>query len=848
MPTLWRKLCRYTRAIDILARWTAVFFLLGSTAAGAAEPAREPAQSNVTKPLTAVEPAEIVPKSEQAIKRLQEIQSQIQTTTTIEKIGEDLNRLADKIDAWWEAQALTTRRPRSIFEINDALRQWGNFGQQVDVMATALARRGEEISGLQKNVDEVLLVWKETQNLAHKKRLTKPVQQRVAEVLKEAAGVDAALKERTVNLLKLQSQIAATQKTLVGIGASIEEARGDLGKEVFALDSAALWRALAEPAAIESLPTEIDESQRRVNYEARLFFDDYKDRLPSRLALFLAIWFLLLLLRRSATAGASASDEHSFAKRLLAHSLSSTLLLTLFFSWVAEPAIAGHILRILAFLSAIPVVFLIPVLLTAAWRRGAYIIILLYALDFVRVELLPASLFSRLLLLAIDFMGFGYGIWILRYRYGELTLWGGKRLVLVMLLSLAVAMLGLAVVANVVGGVFLAALATTATIRSGAAALLLHAIAEIIIALIRLGLETRMARISNSVSEFGSTIASRAAKLLRFAAHSLWIVLLFHHFGVLGGVFQGGSNFVTRRWQVGAAEVSLEDLFTFLVVFITAYLLSRLLRFIFRAEIFPRFRLPRGVPGAVDMLSNYVILTAGFLLALAAAGVDLSKITLVLSAVGVGLGFGLQNMVSNFVSGLILAFEHPIQVGDTVEVGSLTGNVQKIGFRASVVRTFEGAEVIIPNGELVWAQVINWSLSDQIRRIEVPVGVAYGTDPNRVLEILQGVARQSSEVLSYPAPDALFEQFGDSSLDFKLRCWTQLQDYIRIRSELTLAVNNAFVENGIQIPFPQRDLHVHWPDGVEGGGPMGGRAIAPSRSTGEGEAGATRIEPAAVKK
>jgi potassium-dependent mechanosensitive channel len=170
-------------------------------------------------------------------------------------------------------------------------------------------------------------------------------------------------------------------------------------------------------------------------------------------------------------------------------------------------------------------------------------------------------------------------------------------------------------------------------------------------------------------------------------------------------------------------------------------------------------------------------------------------------------------MVSNFVSGLILAFEHPIQVGDTLEIGSLLGRVQRIGFRASVIRTFDGAEVIIPNGELVWGQVINWSLSDRVRRIEVSVGVAYGTDPNRVLEILRGVAEKHPAVLRYPPADALFERFGDSSLDFKLRCWVSVDDFYKVRSELAVGINDAFKEAGITIPFPQRDIHVIAPSG-----------------------------------
>ncbi len=227
--------------------------------------------------------------------------------------------------------------------------------------------------------------------------------------------------------------------------------------------------------------------------------------------------------------------------------------------------------------------------------------------------------------------------------------------------------------------------------------------------------------------------------------------------------------------------------------------------------------LPRGVPAAVSKAVNYVILLVGFFLAIGAAGIDLSRFVVLGGALGVGVGFGLQSVVNNFVSGLILLFERPIQVGDRVQVGDLTGDVRHIGIRATVVRTREGSEVIVPNANLVSNEVINWTLSDPRRRIDVPVGVAYGTDPERVIDLLVRAAREHSDVLEQPAPTALFLGFGESSLDFSLHAWTaQSTNYPRVRSEVTLAVNAVIVEAGIEIPFPQRDLHVRSEDSAAG--------------------------------
>ena len=149
-----------------------------------------------------------------------------------------------------------------------------------------------------------------------------------------------------------------------------------------------------------------------------------------------------------------------------------------------------------------------------------------------------------------------------------------------------------------------------------------------------------------------------------------------------------------------------------------------------------------------------------------------------------------------------------------MEIGTLLGHVQRIGMRSSTVRTFDGAEVIVPNGNLIAQEVTNWTLSDRRRRVEVGVGVAYGTDPEQVLEALLSVARGNDDILPYPEPQAVFLEFGDSSLNFALRAWTRtFEDHFRVKSDLTVMTNAALVEAGIQIPFPQRDLHLRSVDG-----------------------------------
>jgi potassium efflux system protein len=224
--------------------------------------------------------------------------------------------------------------------------------------------------------------------------------------------------------------------------------------------------------------------------------------------------------------------------------------------------------------------------------------------------------------------------------------------------------------------------------------------------------------------------------------------------------------------------------------------------------VFVRLKKDKGSPVAVVMMVRIIMITGGFLLAAAAAGMELTNLSIVIGAFSVGIGFGLQSIFNNMVSGLVLAIEKPINVGDTVEVGTLMGTVKSIGLRASKVKSFDGAEMVVPNGMLISDVLINWTLSDAYRRMDIRVGVAYGSDPNQVVDILNDVASEHKEVRKYPEPKTYFLGFGDSSLDFRLLAWVDVDKRLTIESQLNVAINAKLKEANIEIPFPQRDLHI----------------------------------------
>jgi small-conductance mechanosensitive channel len=265
---------------------------------------------------------------------------------------------------------------------------------------------------------------------------------------------------------------------------------------------------------------------------------------------------------------------------------------------------------------------------------------------------------------------------------------------------------------------------------------------------------------------------------------------------------------------LGKTPVSLATLLHFLLIITLVIVLTRLTRRFLRRRLLPHTRLDPTLREAVARYSGYAVLVLGSAIGLSTLGFDLTSLTVLAGAVGVGVGFGLQNIIENFISGLIILGEKPIQLGHRVEVGGTAGQVMRIGARSTSILTNDNITMIVPNSEFISKQVVNWSHGGDLRvRMHVPVGVSYGSDPHQVRDILLEAARSNPDVLAEPEPRAVFLAFGDSALEFELRVWTATMSRRphAFRSSLLFEIWDRFKAAGVEIPFPQRDLHVRQP-------------------------------------
>ncbi len=257
------------------------------------------------------------------------------------------------------------------------------------------------------------------------------------------------------------------------------------------------------------------------------------------------------------------------------------------------------------------------------------------------------------------------------------------------------------------------------------------------------------------------------------------------------------------------SPVTIQSIISFAILAVLVLVLSRNLSNSLKTHVLPRLGLNIGLQDAIATGLQYSITLLGILIVLPFIGIDLSSLFLIAGAVGFGLGFGLQNLSNNFVSGVAVLLERPIQVGDLVEVDGWLGTIEQINLRATTIRTLDRLHVIVPNSRFMEANVVNWSYRDPRCRIRTQVGVAYGSDTGLVIEALLQVAKANARVLSVPPPQAWMTGFGESSLNFELLVWiSRPQDQFMIKSELNLAIDAAFRQHHIAIPFPQRDLHI----------------------------------------
>ncbi len=321
-----------------------------------------------------------------------------------------------------------------------------------------------------------------------------------------------------------------------------------------------------------------------------------------------------------------------------------------------------------------------------------------------------------------------------------------------------------------------------------------------------------------------SDILSRHSKLISIHKEAIitrcnWFVTIVIFFLAFAGImaiwgffdntWHAVSSIMSYGFSIQDTKITVGSIIWAIILFYLVICSSWTVRTVLETDYYPKKNIEPGVGISINRLIYYSFICLALAIAMCILGISFQSLTVIIGALGVGIGFGLQNIVNNFASGLILLFERSIKVGDIVVVGGTWGTVKHLGLRATVIQTFANAEMIVPNSDLVASTVNNWTMTNRRTRFSINVGVAYGTDPNKVKKILLELASAHKNVLKDPAPAVVFSEFGDSSLNFELRCWvSDINNHWSTQDDLMYEVDKKFKENNIEIPFPQRDLYI----------------------------------------
>jgi potassium-dependent mechanosensitive channel len=518
---------------------------------------------------------------------------------------------------------------------------------------------------------------------------------------------------------------------------------------------------------------------------------------------------VLLAARRQVSQREPAEGSESHATAVFDHVFAAAALVTLMVATAPASPVPLKVKQLFQIAALVPIILLTRRAVPPIVVPAIYALAILFTTDTVRRAVTgePPAGQGILVLEAVAGIAVVVWLWIRgahKAAHGLAKVSALRRLLAVFILFA----FSVGLVAAVFGYVRLARLAIPGVLIGGALALELYASVQVAMGVITYVFRVWPLRLLHMIQHHRDLLERRIYLLFLWLVSIGWLFRYLDYLGLFDPAWSVGTEFLNTRLERGSISITVGDIIAFFLTLLGAYLLSAFIRFVLEEDVYPRTRIVTGQSYALSSILNYAILAIGFVVALGVLGMDLTKMTVLASAFGVGLGFGMQSVVNNFVSGLILLFERPIHVGDTVQVGNLQGRVRRIGIRASIVRTMQGAEIIVPNAQLITEQVTNWTLSDQLRRVDLPVGVNYGAAAKKVIELLEGVARAHPQVLQNPAPRCLFMSYGDSSINFELRAWTEYSNSQQVHSDLTVAIYDAVYAAGMSFPFAQREVRL----------------------------------------
>jgi len=800
----------------------ALFLLLSAAAGKAAEPkSTEAPKPTAPSPPVAIPLADIATRATEVSNLLGNLTATSAPNAQIESIAKTLPELSEKLAEQFAATTEILEAESSLDTLQSLQQDWQRreletkgWLSQLTAQATKLQEALTQLGDLQKS-------WISTRAAAQETKAPDQILQQIDATLTAITAAQEKIQSERTALLNLQSRVALEVTKCGTALAQIGQIQQKAVAGILTPDVPPIWRVELWADALKALPEHVRKVGAAYWSDIVTYVREPRDGAAVHGALFIILALVFAAARRKIDvwekSGADASSAILVFERPYAAALATTLVIATSPFFQMPTAVR----QLLAVVALAPMLRLARPMVSASVATAIYAFCFLFAVDVLRQAFGDIQVIGQAILVGETLAAIFVLFWMRRhYRQIIFERAESSRLIVLKLgrlLLIIVLLVGL--LAAMAGYARLARLLTPGIFVGGVLALLFFASLRVSAGLIALALRVWPLSSLQMVTHHRELLERRVYRLLIWGSVMGWLTRYLSYLGLLDPAWSLGQALLATPLERGTISISLGNVLEFFLTVYFAYLLSRFLRFVLQEDVYPRIDLAPGLSYAASSLLNYIILALGFVAGLGVLGVDFNKVSILAGAFGVGIGFGLQNIVNNFVSGLILLFERPVHVGDTVEVGNLQGTVQRIGIRASVIHTGAGADIIVPNSQLVTDRVTNWTLSNRLRRLDLPIGVNYGADPKKVIELLEQAARAHPNVLTEPAPRALFMNYGDSSINFELRVWpSHFNQSAQVKNDLASAVYDAVNAAGMSFPFPQREVRLL--SDQDGGTPM----------------------------
>jgi potassium-dependent mechanosensitive channel len=772
---------------------------------GVIEPVGSAQTPGLTEPKPTAGPtpiplSEIASQADSTFRSVQNIQSTLsadQITATVER---RLAPLTNEIELRGTemAKLLSQSVPLELLHSMEIVLQ--KYRDQLSSWNHDLTERSKILDSQIGQLDGLDKIWKATLQLPELSSAAPEIPLRVQNIIKLIEHTQRAAQSFRQRDLILQGHVLEAATRLQTIAPAFEQAQTNAANNLLVQDSPPIWNlgigqwkeatqaSFIPPASLALLKT-------------------YLQREPAVLYLHAAVVFLFFLsltwLRRQVEKW--TAEEPGLRRMAPVFDLPVSTAITLSFLILGSLySTAPFLVRaILWGILLVPITLILRRLIDRALFPLLDALIVLYFVDQFRLLTSLVPLVGRLVFGAEMLGGTFFLVWLIQ----------SKRLPSVdssptkvfaraihILVQIGLIVFPLTLLANIFGYLNFANLLGGGLIRSAYVGASLYAALRIVEGLIIILLKTHPLSLLRAVQLNRPLLQRRICAMVALLTFIYWASLTLSFLGLRTPLIAGTAEVLRGSLNIGSLSISLQQVLLFLLTVWAAFALSRFLRFLLEEDIYSHWHLARGIPQAISTMVHYAILLLGFFVGLAVLGVDLTKVTILAGAFTVGVGFGLQTVINNFVCGLILLFERPIKVGDIIQIDTDIGEVRRIGIRACVIRTTDGSEVIVPNGSIIANKVTNWTLSDRYRAIEVAVTVARGAAPKQVIDVLERVAADQPGIRKEPAPQAYVVNFGSAAVSFNLRAWTdRYEDWVQVRSDLSVAVDAALARENMTV-------------------------------------------------